>query len=267
MKISIQTQVLTLLALLCLAACKQDNMDISKVPEVKKPSVTKRQVPVKFESADITLNLKYKANTAILLEIDEGSGNKFLIDYTPENFPATLEKYQNGVLVYIVYYILDTKKKVGKAVTFNHDDELQEYTPTGSYTLSYKEPEFPEVVNYYNEMDKPGHTYIRTYNSSGILSEIGITSSQGLVNKVGFHFDQQNGISSLIPYSQLFSLEADYWFLFCLGGNLLSRINEKSPLENLSLHYSYADDGYPSVVNLARNGSTQKIKITYKTLE
>lgn len=267
MKNGTRYHALTLLALLCILACKKNKISKVDGPGPKKPLEIKRLVPVKFESAGLTLHLKYKDNTALLTEINEGGGNKIVIDYTTESYPAKLEKYKNGRLFYIVYYVLDNNKKVGKAVTFDYDDLSYNYTPTGFYALGYNNLELLYTIDHYNHTNNPENTCTLSYISSGSLSEMRLNNNQGPVNMMTYTFDQKKGTSSLIPYSQLFTLEADHWFLLCSSNNILSCLNQKSPLENINVTYEYNEDGYPSTVSISKNKHIQIIKITYKTLE
>lgn len=267
MKNTSHHHLLTLFALLCIVACKKNKVSKFEISGPESPREIKRLVPVKFESAGLTLNLRYKDNTALLTEIDEGGGNKIVMDYTAASHPAKLEKYKNGRLFYIAYYVLDEKKKAGKALTFDYDNLSHNYTPTGFYTLSYNDLELLHTIHYYNQTDNLGNTCTRSYSNSGSLSEMQLNNNQGPENKMTYTFDQKKGISSLIPYNQLFTLEGDHWFLFCSSHNMLSCLNQKSPLENISFLYEYNEDGYPSKVSIGKNKSTQSIKITYKTLE
>lgn len=267
MKNSIHHYILALFAILCLTACKKNKVIKMEIPAPEKPQKVKKLIPVKFESAGLTLSLKYKENTALLTELDEGGGNRILIDYTAEAYPSKLEKYKNGRLFYIAYYMLDDEKKATKVLTFDYDDPLGNYTPTGSYTLGYNELGLLQTISYYNDKDDPGNSCIRSYTNSGSLSEIGLNTSQNSWDRMTYTFDQKPGVSGIIPYNQLLTLEVDYWFLFCSDNNILSCLNQKSPLENVNFSYEYNEHGYPSNISISKNKSTQNIKVTYKALE
>ncbi len=259
--------VLTLFAILCLMGCKKNKITKMEIPAPEKPQEVKKLIPVNFESAGLTVHLKYKENTAMLTELDEGGGNRMVIDYTADQSPSKLEKYKNGRLFYIAYYMLDEEKKVTKVLTFDYDDPSGNYTPTGSYTLGYNELGLLHTISYYNDKDDPGNTCIRSYTNSGSLSEIGLNTNEDSWDRMTYTFDQKPGVSSHIPYSQLFTLEVDHWFLFCSGNNIMSCINQKSAFENINFSYEYNENGYPSNISISKNQATQNIKVTYKTLE
>ena len=266
MKYTTHHRVLTLFTILCLMACKKNKIsETERPPAPEKPLEIKKLVPVKFESAGSTLQLKYKDNTALLTEIGDGDGNKLVIGYTAGHQPAQLEKYKKGRLFYIAYYVLDDQKKVAKVLTFDYD-HLGNYTPTGFYTLAYHDLERLHTISYYNHTDDLSNTCTRSYTQSGGLSEMELNMTKDPGNRMTYTFDQKAGVSSFIPYSQLFTLEADHWFLFCAGNNVLSCQNQKLPLENVNFTYEYNEDGYPSKISVSKNKTIQSIKVTYKIL-
>lgn len=267
MKKFLNYHILTLSAIVCLFACKKDKSSNLERPEPIKPPESRKMVPIKFESAGSTIHLKYKNNTAVLTEIDEGSGNKIVISYTAQGFPGTLEKYKKAELYKIVYFILDDQKKASKAVTFDYDHLSDNYTPTGFYTLAYNELGLIHTIKYFNHNDVLVNTVTKSYTAQGSLTEVNLMTNQGSKNKISYTFDQQKGTSSLIPYIQLFTFEADHWFLFCFNNNMLRSLNQNSPAENIELNYIYNQDGYPTNLKLSKVTSTQNVVITYKTLE
>ena len=61
-------------------------------------------VPVKFETPSAAVLLKYKENTAQLIEITDTDGNRTVITYATDEQLFKLEKYKNTTLLHVVYY-------------------------------------------------------------------------------------------------------------------------------------------------------------------
>lgn len=256
----------TLVALLLVLACKKNRTAKTELIAPEPPVITKTFIPIKLEGTGLMINLKYKENTTLLTEISEAGGVKTIITYTEEEYPFSLEKYKNDILFYKTYYIREDKKNINKVLMFEYKNLQNNYTPIGSYTLSYNELQQPHTIQYYNKSNQPTDTQIRSYTSSGNLSAVNATNSLGFTNVDTYTFDQKYGISSSISYTRLFALELEHWFLKYMVNNLISYQNQKFPAENTDFSYEYNVDGYPSKMIITKNKNVQSIKITYKSI-
>jgi|GEM_PF-1884601 len=257
---------LILSVFMTLTSCKKSKqLKPDEVP-VPPPTETHQYIPVKFESADFTLNLKYKENTALLEEITDTDDNKTIITYTTAQHLYKIEKYENGDLFYVVYYELGDKKVISKALMFDYKDLVHSYIPRGFYTITYNEQRKANVFNYYNNNNSLIRTEALLYNGSFNLSEIKTIEHPGTTIITNYTFDQQKGIGSNITNSELLASELEYWFFLCTNNNFLTTVNQESPKENISFKYEYNEHGYPSNAQFTSNNNTQNIKITYKRL-
>ncbi|MNH32390.1 hypothetical protein D3C79_928280 [compost metagenome] len=101
------------------------------------------------------------------------------------------------------------------------------------------------------------------YTESLNLAEISsITSKTN-----SYTYDLKNGISSNIPFSDLFTLQLEHWFLQCKNNNLTTMLSQEAPQNNMDFSYEYNDNGYPSTAILTNAKNKQSITITYKRLE
>jgi hypothetical protein len=260
--------VLVLFALLSILACKKNKPLKKEVSKDEEP-VVKILIPVKFESTGLTVNLKYKENTALLTEITGTDGNKTIISYTNDLHLSKLEKYKNEKLYYSVYYEKDSKQSVNKAVLFEYNDLSHNYTPKGFYTLAYNDQHQLTEIKYYNTNATNNliKADTRTYSSSGNLSASNILNYPDLANAVGYSFDNKKGISSHVVQSPLLALESEHWFLVSSVNNILGYTSQKVIAENVGFSYEYNEDGYPSKMVITKNKLSQSLNITYKALQ
>lgn len=272
---------LILCASFVLLSCKKEKKPNVEITELVVPNPTENEepdtegtepypiekgmyVPSKLEGSGLTLSFKYKANTALLAEISDGNNNRTVISYTASQLPQKLEKYSNGKLFYIVYYEQADKKTTNKALTFTHKEKPTNSTPTGSYTLTYNDQQKISSINYYNNSNNLINTTSLSYTESLSLSEMVTTAP---INTTAYTFDNKDGITSHIPFSDLFALEVDYWFLLCNGNNLLTIRNQKAPEQNINISFEYNENDYPSSATLTNDKSSETVKITYERLE
>lgn len=252
--------------LICLASCKKSKKLSPEIIDPPQPHETRLCIPVKLETTDFTLNLKYNENTALLTEITDNDNNKIVFTYNGGKDLFKVEKYRNKALFYIVYYEWSDQKVISKALTFDYDPILSRYTPRGSYTISYNQQQKISVVNNYDHNDHLIETTALSYTASMNLAEVITTKypSAAIVNK--YTFDKKNGICSQMINSELLAYELPYWFFMCANNNILSKINQQSPKENINFTYEYNENGYPSTVKFSKNNVPQNMKITYKLL-
>lgn len=256
---------LTLTAIIFIA-CKKNKHQKTPENSQTQPTETYYYIPVKFENDENDLTLKYKDNTAQLIEIADTKGNKTLITYTKEEHPLKLEKYRNGILLNVVYYELPDKKTISVAQQFNYDPITRSFTPLSSFTLTYNEQQRIHTINYYDKTVNLIKTHRFSYVVFGNISENTITPHTGSATVTNYTSDQKKGINSHINYSELFALEAEHWFFLCSVNNILNSINQKSPQENINFKYEYNENGYPSNMTMTKNNNTQHIKIIYKQM-
>lgn len=254
--------VLFVMLSLSLMSCKKAIKPNPVPPPVVPTELTSLYIPIKFESDGLNLSLSYKENTAQLTEITDQNGDKVKISYTTSQLPSKLEHYRNGQLFYVAYFEQQDKKKTNKAVLFDCTTQPVIYTPRGNYLLTYEEQNI-STLKYYNNSGNLVYTHTWFY-TSGNLSQMSSTNHPETPSLTTFTFDLKKGISSHIPYTQLFAIELGYWFLRCANNNLLS---QQSPSNQVNYSYEYNEQGYPLKVKISDQKRSQNIKITYKQLE
>lgn len=263
-----QYQPLLILIVLLILACKK-SVPLKKEILKEENPVGHTLIPLKLESKGLTLHLKYKENTALLTEITSNDGLKTLISYTDGLHLSKLEKYKNEKLYYSVYYEKDSKQSINKVILFKYNDLSHNYTPDGFYLLTYNDSDQLTGINYHNNNSTNSliKSATRIYSLSGNLLAINTLDYPDQANVIEYSFDNKKGISSNISHSYLFALESEHWFLMSSLNNILGYNNQKAIAENVSFNYEYNEDGYPSKMIMTKNGTTQNLTITYKTLE
>lgn len=260
-------QLIILSTFIVFLSCKKGK-NIKTTENPPSPTAeTYTYVPVKFETHSAAVLLKYKENTAQLIEITDTDGNRTAITYTTDEQLFKLEKYKNTTLLHVVYYEQPDKKTTSKAQTFKYDPLTRNFTPLNSYSLTYNEQQKINTIAYYDKNVNLTNTYNLGYAASGNLAKITETSPSGASNLTSYLFDEKRGISSHINYSGLFTFESEHWFLFCSVNNILSITDQKSPQENVNFKYAYNENGYPSTVMITKTGNTQNVKITYQQVK
>lgn len=261
------THFLLLSILVIFFSCKKTKSLKKDDTPPPRPAETTNYIPVKFETGNYSLVLKYKDKTSLLSEITDQRGNKTVITYTEEQLPFKLEQYKNDKLFYIVYYEQPDKKVTSKVKIFDFNAATGGFTPLSSYTLMHNEQQKINKLEYYNTRNKLTDTYTFLYSASGNLQEMNAMPHPGPATITTYTFDQGKGISRYIQHNELLVFESDEWFFLCSGNNILSILNQKTPQENISFKYKYNENGYPSTAIITTNGNTETIKITYKQLE
>nr|WP_162989023.1 hypothetical protein [Pedobacter schmidteae] len=250
--------MLSLSLLSCKKAIKTNPIAAPVIPT----DLTSLYIPIKFETDGLSLSLSYKENTAQLTELTDQNGDKVKISYTTSQLPSKLEHYRNGQLFYVAYFEQQDKKNTNKAVLFDCTAQPLIYTPRGNYLLTYDEQNI-SILKYYNNSGNLVYANTWLY-ASGNLSQMSSTNPPGTPSLTTFTFDQKKGISSHIPYTQLFVIELDYWFLRCANNNIVS---QQSTSNQVNYSYEYNDQGYPLKVKISDQKRSQTIKVTYQQLK
>lgn len=264
-----RTIIIMACAINVLFSCKKPKQQKTDIPSPVKPieTVKHNYVPVKFEGPGMQLNLKYKDQTGLLTEIaDQEENTLALITYTDSQLPYKMEKYRNGKLFYVVYYIQEDKKVTSKALPFDFNPLTNNYTPLGFYMLTYNIQQKINAVGYYNRVNKLTHSVKLSYTDE-VLSESSTVDDTGEQQTMTYNFDHKTGISSCVSYADLFAFELNYWFFLFKENNILIIQTKEAAKETVKIQYEYNEQAYPSNILMISNGTRQNIKITYKSID
>ncbi|NRF40261.1 hypothetical protein [Pedobacter foliorum] len=230
-------------------------------PVVKEP-LKKVLLPIKLESGNLVINLKYNENSTLISEVKTSDGYRFKPTYKDE-LPSQYDKYANKTLIQSIYCIRVPNKDL-KVTFFNIDG--QAYSPTGSLVLKQ---------NLQNQISSilasgSGHSYPYKesechYSSSGNLSDITIKNSPTNNTSITYTYDEKNGIFKNVQHCQLLFLAINFQLFSADVNNRLSYSNTGTPGENTNFTYQYNADGYPTQFTITK--SKQTFKITYIELQ
>jgi len=223
----------------------------------------KKYVPVKFESTSLSFSLKYKEGTNLLMEINGSDGNKILITYSSTQIPLKLEKYKNTTLYKLIDYYRDGKQRIKQCTSFNYDASNRSYTPLGDIDINYDAKEQISGLTFMNDLNKLTREMMLTYNTAGNLSGIEIKDQTTGSNAFTYMYDSQTGIYKYVPYTSLFAIELENYFLNCSQNNQLSFSDQKNTSANSTQTYEYNQDGYPISIKINKDKTTQTFKISY----
>lgn len=249
--------------LLMIAACKKttnESLENNNPPD--EPSVQKVLIPVKFESAQLTVTLKYQENTANVVEIEGSEGYTTTISYKNQQ-PYEIKKSRNSNVFQLIDYVKD-KEGRPKARCFDKNDAV--YSPTGSYVLTYDQKDQLTKVMFYKDNGELFKEAIMSYTSGNITTRT-LLDHPGLQKNLEYTCDLKNGIFKHIKYSERLFLESRYAFFHPGQNNLLNSVNTKAPTENAEYSYEYNTDNYPSQLSITVNKTKQTFKITYAELK
>ncbi|MHA4896426.1 hypothetical protein ACXZ1K_16855 [Pedobacter sp. PWIIR3] len=254
--------------LLSSLACKKIKTQVSEPepmvtvePENKPNEPTKKTfVPVKFESATLTLDIKYQENTTFISEISISSGIKYTVAYA-NDLPKRMERFLNGVRNYAVDYLVTN----GTVTRVNQFDVLtSRYQPLDKYQLEYNTDGKISVIKTYAVTNALAKTTNLLYGAEGNL----ISYSVEIPDKTSFtcNYDSNPGIFGAVKSAQLLEMELPYYFL-TFGPHNLTKMSGGTKAENREYTYTYNKDSYPSELILKTESGTQTFKITYMEIK
>jgi len=237
------------------------NKEEKDEPIIKEP-IKELFLPIKLESDNLVITLKYNENSTHISEIKTSNGYRFKIIYK-DGLPSQYDKYVGKKLIQSIYCIrvpdMDLK------VTF-FDVEGQASTPTGFLILKQNSQNQVTAI----QASGSGHTFPYKdsewyYSLSGNLSSITINDSPTKIASIKYTHDEQNGIFKNAQHCQLLFLVIDFPLFSADANNRLSHSNTDTPSENTSFTYQYDADGYPTQFTITK--SKQTFKITYMKLQ
>nr|WP_068886511.1 hypothetical protein [Pedobacter panaciterrae] len=253
--------------ILVIASCKKSKSGKEEKPvETDKPVITdavkKLFIPIKLESENLTINLKYSENSALISEINGSDGYSVKINYENQ-LPFKGLKYKNNLPFKSIYFrkISNTDLKV---TLFDVDGKVE--IPTGSLILTRNPKD--QLTSIQGSGNGPSYPYKEStwsYSPAGNVSDITVKDSHIDTTPIRYTHDEKNGIFKNIQHAQLLFLEIGYSFFCADINNRTSYSNTDKPLENTDFIYQYNADDYPKQLTITQ--SKQTFKITYLELK
>lgn len=252
-----------------LYACKKHKAPKEEEVEVEKPdenSLKKRYLPIRLESSTFNFSLKYKEGTNLLSEIIGSDGNRTLITYTAAQIPLKLESYQNTTLLKLIDYYKDGKQRIRQCTSFNYDANNRSYLHLGDINIDYDGKDQINNLKFINNLNKLTWEMAFIYNTEGNIDNTQLIDENSGNNTFSYTYDKQLGIYQHVPYTALFSIALEGFFLNCSNNNVLTFSDQKKTVENALYSYEYNLDGYPISIKISKNKTTQTFKISYMEL-
>lgn len=248
-----------------IVSCKKSKIHREEPTDTDKPviidPVKKLLIPIKFESKNLTINIKYIENSALISEVNSSDGYRIRITYETQLPFKYL--YRNNVHFKSIYFRKTTNTDL-KVTFFDVDGKVD--TPTGSLLLTRDAKE--HLISIQTSGSGPSYPYkesIWLYSSDGNVSGIMIKGSPEDANPIKYTHDEKNGIFKNVKHAQLLFLEMGYNFFCADVNNRLSYLNTDKPTENTEYIYQYNTDDYPTQFTIVQ--SKQTFKITYAELK
>lgn len=260
--------VLTIVGIIFLiASCKKAKPRKEEKPvETDKPIITdpvkKQFIPIKLESENLIINLKYVENSALISEVNSSDGYSVKITYQ-DQLPFECLKYKSKIPFKSIYFRKTANTDL-KVTFFDIDGKVD--TPTGSLMLTRNTKE--QLISIQASGDGPSYPYKEStwsYSSAGNVSGIIVKGSPNDASPIKYTHDEKNGIFKNVQHAQLLFLEMGYSFFCADTNNRLSYSNTDKPLENTDFSYQYNSDDYPKQFTILQ--SKQTFKITYTELK
>lgn len=246
----------------CFIACKKTSSEKTPGPEAPAQQPAKKFVPVRFESDNLQISLKYQENTANLIEIAGSDGYMTLITYKNQQ-PHEIKKMKYNQPFQLVDYVKD-KEGLPKARSFDESGAV--FTPTGFYILNYDLADQLTKIRYYKDNAELFRESVLSY-SLGNVTELVQSDYPGGSKKTQYTYDIKNGIFKHVKYGERLFLESRYLFFKPGQNNMLSSADSKAPLENLTCSYEYNADDLPVKLRVTDHKITQNFTITYLELK
>ncbi|MEJ7558388.1 MAG: hypothetical protein WKF66_08780 [Pedobacter sp.] len=267
----VRTGILPLMIVLAFASCKKMKpgkpTPVTETEEVEKPAVVippkkKNMLPVKITTSDLTVDLVYMENTALITEMKFSGGIVYLMTYA-DNVLKKLQKYKDKVNSQSVDYLI-ANGQITRASRF--DISGQRSTPTEKYYLTYNTSSQINNIKTYAVSGSLLTDNTLGYQANGNLLSSAVTAS-GSVSDYNYSYDIKNNIFQSVLFCQLLRIEINEVFLNPGINNILSFTNPKLLTEHVAYEYLYGTDDYPTEVRIKHSGISKTYKITYTELK
>jgi hypothetical protein len=269
-KSRVKISFLSVLLLFAFASCKK--MKASKTAPIKEteeekpvvvvPPKKKNMLPVKLTTANLTVDLVYTENTALITEMKFSDGVSYVMTYT-DKVLKKLQKYEDKVHVQSVDYLI-VNGQITRASRF--DVTGQRSTPTEKYYMTYNTTSQINNVKTYAVTGSLLSDNTLGYQANGNLMSAAINTGSS-TNDYNYSYDTRNGIFQSALFCQLLRIEINEVFLNQGTNNILNFSSAKTPAEKVAYEYLYGTDDYPTEVKISQSGLAQTFKVTYTELK
>ena len=255
--------VLLPLAFVLLSNCKKRNKkDALPLPEPPPiPEETKRYLPIKFESGNNIITIKYLNNTPLIAEIESTGGKKDVYSYNNDHKPVKYERYQNNEQVYLIDYLRNADGLVIKVNRFIIAPMT--YIPDGYNTLSYDTKNMLINFKTYNNANKLLNEEVNEYNSIEDLVKKTTKVAGQSDATTNLTYDNKNGIFKEVLFTELLKKSTTNDILISASHNIVDRIDN---VGTTHFNYQYNTDDYPVQYILTNGNDVKTVKITYRQL-
>lgn len=245
------------------ACSKSQSPEAPEKPAVPEPVVIQpppasanKLIPLRLESANQTIVLSYLVNTNLLASVTDSKGLKITFNY--KDAQGTGHVIQDNNEMYMNDYWWDTSKRINRVTRYQDNGMI---TPGGEYQIDYNELDQVAEVRYYSNKNQLLSSKNFTYDALANLTSLHLVEG-GVKDQQAFTYDQKNGIFKYVPAAALLFLETDIDLFCSVNNNVIQRSGSTG---NVTYHYEYQNDDFPSQVTVNRNGQATVFKISYKS--
>ncbi|MBC7566284.1 MAG: hypothetical protein H7223_04895 [Pedobacter sp.] len=231
-------------------------------PIVVVPPKKKNMLPVRFTTTDLTVDLIYMENTALITEIKFSGGIRYLMTYA-DKVLKKLQKYKDNVHVQSVDYLI-TDGRITRVTRLEVREKVT--TPAEKYYLEYNASFQINNIKTYAANNSLLSDNTLEYKVDGNLLSSAIATGS-LISSYTYSYDIRNGIFQSVLFCQLLKMEINEVFFTPGTNNILNLFNSRSQKENVDYEYTYTTDDFPTEIKIRQKGLLQTYKVTYTELK
>ena len=253
------------------AACTKKNSPapaptpspIKDVPVVPSPGTEKSHTPVRLESGNTIITIKYQGDNGNVTEIENSDGTKELYLYNENKQLKEYDRYDKTDRTYVVYYLRDQDGFVIKGNQNKVESKGTVLIPMGSYKIEYTAERKISKVSWFDNKNILLSEAKRTYSEDG--ANLNITTTGQNAEVVDYTFDGKKAWCRGINNSQVLSIESLTSLLLSNTGNISKSASDTKDMQVTTYAYTYDAENYPtSWIETDPKGSKKTIKLTYK---